>query len=659
MNRTVQQLRDSAGGLLTNRNFVLLWCAYAISAFGDHLSEMAILRTQDALNKDVDITPLSARMTFMFFLPFFLFGPFMGLLADRFPRRRIMVTADVVRAVIMFFFAALIAFTQDLGRWGPFIPLFVVGIFAASFSPSRQALLPTIVRPQQLVRANGMIAGLGIISTMAAILVGGYLADQQHIDVKWIFRTDAATFVASAVLLLWMRPPAQHVEPGEATLRSAVRKIVEGLHYARTHRRVRELIAVAAVVWFCGPLVNSVLAAVVRDVYHGQFSEISSYRAFLGLGFILGAGLITLLGPALRSELAIIVGLFGVSFSILVFASSVFLDLTAEVLSWIGAVGITLAGMSGVSTMAGFSALLQRIVPDRIRGRIFGVTDLVSMGASLTATGALGIPTWTRVDRWVGYILVAVAVVTFATALTGGVWTVRRRRPLPAGLAVGEYVNELLVKFWYRMERIGPPRVPRTGPVIITANHTCAADPLFLLGAAPYRIFSFIIAAEYMRLPIARWFIEWIECIPVRRDSRDTSAPRQAMRYLEAGKAVAIFIQGGITDPCGPPRIKDGVALLALKTGAPVVPAHISGTVFTKDIFKGLFSRHRATVRFGPPVDLSEFRDAPEGRETLRAASEKIYRAIMALAPDGGEAGAPPSDGSVIVNSEYAGRNAE
>ncbi|MDO8631724.1 MAG: hypothetical protein Q7R41_14650, partial [Phycisphaerales bacterium] len=65
-------------GLLRNPNFILLWCAYGISAMGDHLSELAILKTQDALNTTVDVTPLAARMTFMFFVPFFLLAPIAG-----------------------------------------------------------------------------------------------------------------------------------------------------------------------------------------------------------------------------------------------------------------------------------------------------------------------------------------------------------------------------------------------------------------------------------------------------------------------------------------------------------------------------------------------------------------------------------------------------
>ena len=109
MPRTTPQPSVHQAGLLSNRNFVLLWSAYGISALGDHLSEMAILKTQDALKPDVDITPLMARMTFMLFVPFLLLAPVAGLLADRFPRRGLMVLADVARAAIMISFGVLIA----------------------------------------------------------------------------------------------------------------------------------------------------------------------------------------------------------------------------------------------------------------------------------------------------------------------------------------------------------------------------------------------------------------------------------------------------------------------------------------------------------------------------------------------------------------------
>lgn len=629
-------------GLLHNRNFILLWCAYGISAMGDHISEMAILKTQNALDPTRDITPLIARMTFLFFVPFFLLAPLAGLLADRLPRRAVMISADAIRCVILLGFATLIGWTQGWGSWGPFMPLLAVGMFAALFSPARSALLPTLISSDQLIRANGLISGLGIIATMAAAKVGGYLAD--HYEPTVSFRVDAATFVASAVFLLMLRPPPMRErDPSGRALRSSLGELTAGFRYARTHRHVWELLVIAAIFWFSGSLVNSVIPAIVRDVYGGTYSDMSTYRALLGLGFIIGAVTITTLGNALRADVAITWGLMGIACGVGVFASSVFLPAAPSTLARIGAIGVVIAGMFGLAVMASLNSLLQRTVADRYRGRVFGVRDVCSTGALLLATGLLGVPQWTRLDRWVGPILVAVVLMTFVAGLI----TLRvrlRRGPHRPWLNFLFRLNEFVAKFWWRLHRIGRATIPRQGPVIITSNHVCAADPLFLIAAAPGRIISFLVAAEYVKLPFLSHCLRQVDCIPVRRGTRETGATKQALRHLTSGKAVAIFIEGGIVQPGKTARLKDGVALLALRTGAPVIPAYISGTVHRGGILRELLTRHRARVRFGRPVDLREFDGLESKRETVRAATRKIYAAIQALAPSETPVNEPPSE---------------
>ena len=621
----------SPDSLLRNRNFILLWCAYAVSAFGDHLSEMAILKTHDALNPDVSITPLSARMTFMFFLSFFLLAPIAGLLADRLPRRALMISADAIRCGIMLGFAGLIAWTGDWGAWGPFLPLLLVGAFAALFSPARSALLPTLIQPGQLVRANGMISGLGIIATMAAAAAGGYLANNYAPSIA--FRLDAATFVVSALLLLGLRLPRHHpVRARKGTLRAAMGELRAGFHYTRCHRHVLELLAIGALVWFCGGLVNSVIPAIARDVYHGDYQDMSNYRAFLGLGFILGAVGISVLGSALRSEMAMTWGLMGIALGTAVFAASVFLPFDPATLSGIGVVGIIVTGMFGVTVMASFNSLLQRTVADRFRGRVFGVKDLCTVGALLASTGALGVPQWTRVDRWVGHILVGVALITFVAGVVTLIVRLRRGVHGPA-MTFAENLNEFVAKFWWRFRRVGRSTVPRDGPVIIAANHACPADPHLLSAAVTYRPISFMVAAEYTKWPIMRLFMWLLDCIAVTRGGQDTAAFKKALRHLRAGKALGIFLEGGIVAPGETVELRDGVAMLAFKTGAKVVPAHISGTKYRKSILAGILTRHRARVRFGKPIDVSEFLHDRRDREEVRAASQRIYAAIQALAP--------------------------
>ncbi|MBI4717704.1 MAG: MFS transporter [Planctomycetes bacterium] len=638
--------------LVRNRAFLLLWCAYAVSAVGDHLSEMAILKTQDALNRAVDVTPLSARMTFAFFFPFFLLSPFAGLLADWLPRRLLMIAADVARAVAMFCFAWVLVWTSPLGIWGPLLPLAFVGLFAAVFSPARSALLPTIVPMRSLSRANGLISGVGIVASMASAKIGGYLADGY--EPEFAFRIDAATFLVSAVLIGLMgtvAPPAVQEPPRRG---SATADLRAGLRYVLGHRHTRELLAVAALYWFCGALINSVLPALVRDVYEGTYTTISNYRTLLGVGFVVGAGIIALLGEALRGEFAITWGLLGAGASVVLLATSAFLPLNQMAARAVGGVGITLTGVFAVAVMASYSALLQRTTANRFRGRVFGVNDMCCLGALLLATGLLG---WSdgadagptnpdgasgRWDRWAGVILGCTGTMLL---MAGYVTLSIRLRRAPHGqiLTLAEHFNEFLARFWWRLQRIGPSLVPRGGAVIVTANHTCSADPLFLSAAAPYRAISFMVAEEYTHWPVVRFFLHLVECIPVKRDGRDTAATKEAIRRLRAGKALGIFIEGGIVPPGQQPVPKDGVAMLALKTGAKVIPAHISGVRYYDSIVQGLLSRHRARVRFGPSVDLAEFEGDDPDRERLRAATRKIYAAIQALADrDCEPTGAPP-----------------
>ena len=288
--------------------------------------------------------------------------------------------------------------------------------------------------------------------------------------------------------------------------------------------------------------------------------------------------------------------------------------------------------MFGVFVITSSNTLLQRMVADQYRGRVFGVRDVCTAAALLLATGLLGVPRWPRLDDRVGYILIGVAVGTLAVG-TVNLGVHIHRSALGIRLTLGEHLNEFLAKCWWRFQRIGPSTVPREGAVIIAANHACSADPVFLSAAVPYRPISFLVAQEYANWPIIRSIMRLIECIPVRRGTRDAASTKQAIRHLHAGKALGIFIEGRIVPPGQIVEPKDGVAMLALRTGATVIPARISGIIYRDGVVQGLLTRHRARIRLGKPVDLSEFETGRSNRETVKAVTRKIYTAIQSLGP--------------------------
>ncbi len=617
-----------AASLFRNRAFLLLWCAYGVSALGDHLSEMALLKTQHALDS-ANLTQLFAKITFVFMLPFFLLGPFTGVLSDRLPRRGLMVFADLVRAGLMFSFAWLIATCQGWGSWGPFLPLLLVGVFAAVFSPARSALVPTLIRPQQLVQANAMISGLGVIATMISMKGGGYLATYYAPSVA--FRFDAVSFLGSALLLSMIRLPrgparlvAERRAGGAAVLK-------EGFAYIARHRRVAELVAIAVLIWSVGAVVRSTIPAIVRDVYgRHEYNDIGSFQAFLGVGILSGSLILTVLGDALPSEIAITWSLMGIGVAIGMLTLSVLGGFSPTTAMCLGAAAIVTAGAFSAGVMASYNALMQRIVPDRVRGRVFGVTDLATIAGLLVATGVLGIPDWPRIDRWVAYILLAMTVLMFGA---GAATLVVRARRSPFGFVLGFWrnLNAFYCRWWFRLEREGPCTVPREGPVILVANHTCTIDPLLIIATNVRGDISFLIAAEYNDLPVFGRLTHMIECIPVRRDGFDVASTRAALRRLRAGKALGIFPEGRIPAPHERVDPKPGVAMLALHSRAPVVPVYIRGTRYHPGIAWSFFRRHRARVRYGKPIDLSPYYGHERDDAVVRHVAGLIMERIRAM----------------------------
>ncbi len=605
---------------------MLLWLAYGVSAMGDHISEMALLKTRDAMHAP-NLTQLQAMITFMFMLPFFVLGPVTGILADRLPRRGIMVFADLVRAALMFNFMWLVGRFSGGGHWQAFTPLLIVGVFAALFSPARSAFLPTLIHEDELVRANAMSSGLGVIATMISVALGGYLAEHYHPSIS--FHIDAGTFLASAVLLLLIRRPAAEAQ----RLRHATTSggVAEGIRYIRTHRRVAQLIAIAVVVWLTGAAVRSTIPAVVRDVYRLSYQDMGLFQARLGLGMLTGALILTALGNALRSEMAITWSLIGVAGAITVLAVSVLINMPVRLAYHLGGFAIIFSGVFAAGVITSYSALLQRIVPNRIRGRIFGLSDVALMAGLLLATGIIGIPEWHNIDRWVGWILLAVAVIVLATGI-GSLIIRLKDTPFQPIVRFLMNLNEFYCKWWFRLKREGICTIPPEGPVIVVANHTCAVDPLLIIASCPNRPLGFMIAEEYAHVPIGRHIIKLMECIPVKRDQIDTGATKAALRHLKSGKPLGIFIEGRIAKPGETVEPKDGAALLALRTRAKVVPVHISGTIYDDNVAKSFARRHRARVRFGKPMDLSAYGEKVD-KETLSSVSRMMMERIHALAP--------------------------
>jgi len=182
---------------------------------------------------------------------------------------------------------------------------------------------------------------------------------------------------------------------------------------------------------------------------------------------------------------------------------------------------------------------------------------------------------------------------------------------------------------FFRIERRGREHVPRTGGVLVVSNHISWFDPPLLNIALP-RIPHWLAMAELFGGRFWRWFFTHGGLIPIDRDHPGSAPLKEAIRRLREGHVLVLFPEGGIhrepnTVLGGNPDIKQGAALIALKAGAPIVPAIIQNARIAYRWQDWFFRRHRIRLTFGEP-----FRLPPNADRTL--AHSMIREKLLALA---------------------------
>lgn len=152
----------------------------------------------------------------------------------------------------------------------------------------------------------------------------------------------------------------------------------------------------------------------------------------------------------------------------------------------------------------------------------------------------------------------------------------------------------------------GLENIPREGPGIVVANHVSNWDPVILGTIVPRQIF-FMAKKELFTNPIAAKALSMVGAFKVRRGEADREAIREAATHLNKGRLVGVFVEGtrnrNIEDGFLPPQ--PGAAMLAVKTGAPIIPVAL---VNTRSTFKKV--RDKVIIRIGKALTGFENREA-------------------------------------------------
>ena len=190
-----------------------------------------------------------------------------------------------------------------------------------------------------------------------------------------------------------------------------------------------------------------------------------------------------------------------------------------------------------------------------------------------------------------------------------------------------------VLRIGVRIKVEGKEHVPRSGPVILASNHRSFLDSIFIPLVIRRRV-TFVAKAEYFDDKRVAWFFRGVGQIPIRREGGSASerALQSATEVLEAGGVFGIYPEGTRTRDGNLHRGHTGIARLALRTGAPIVPIGLVGTDDVQPVDSKLPRLFRTVrIRFGEPIELGHYQGRHDDRLALRDVTDEVMFEIGQL----------------------------
>src|SRR5207248_4939744 len=267
---------------LRNPNYRLYWLGQLVSLTGTWMQRIA----QSWLVLQLTHSPLAlGTVTTVQFTPILLFSLFGGVLADRAPKRRLLVCTQTVMALQALAFAVLIASGQ-IRLFEVYILAAVLGVANALDNPTRQAFVVELVGKEDLPNAVALNSTLFNTSRIAGPAVGGVLI--ATIGLAGCFYLNALSFLAVIGGLLLM-DPARFFAGRPSRRGNVARQIGEGLRYAVTTPDIALVVLLMGVLGTFGYNFTVVLPLLARDVLHSGAAGFGALTAAMGLGSLAAA----------------------------------------------------------------------------------------------------------------------------------------------------------------------------------------------------------------------------------------------------------------------------------------------------------------------------------------------------------------------------------
>ena len=392
----IRKVLNLYGRIISSRTYFPLWLGQLVSNFGDTINYVALV----VLVYKLSGSGLAVALTVVLeIIPILLLAPIAGVIIDRFSRKAILITSDLVRAVLVL---GLAVADQT---WHVYIIVVLLTSASVFFNPTVQAVMPAIVERESLLAANSVSWTTGrLVQILASAIAGGLIA---FIGTGPAFGLNAATFLFSAFMIARLTIPAhagQITSTSKRGLQGWAGDIERGLRYVRGDRFVSRMLLVQALASFAVGATGALLVVLSEQHLRQPPEGFAWLLAAIGVGALLGP---ILLGSVTQNYRDI--RLLFVPY-IIRGAGDILIALFTPL-----PVALLILFVYGLNTSTGmivYNSIMQSEVPEEVRGRIFTLMDanwnflrLISLGLG----GALVATTGIQAIYWAGGTLLLLA----------------------------------------------------------------------------------------------------------------------------------------------------------------------------------------------------------------------------------------------------------
>ena len=577
--------------LIKQRRFAPYFLTQFLGAFNDNVfkNALVILLTFKIVSEHSNILVNLAAVIFI--LPFFLFSPLAGQIADKNEKSALIRKIKAIEIGIMII--------GVIGLYLNSIPvlltvLFLMGTQSTFFGPIKYSILPQHLKSDELMGGNAMVEGGTFLAILLGTILGGILAGLEQyilpVAVAIIFFSICG-FVSSQFI-----PSAQAEQPDLVIDYNPIRSGKSIFKTLAGNKAIFYTVFGISWFWFFGATFLTQLPNFSREYLHGDPYVATVLMAMFSIGIGVGSFISSHLSRG-KVEIGLVpigalgMTIFGFYLGVMKLPYSADVNTVTGILTqWVyikALLTLLLLAISGGLFIVPLYAYVQSKTPLEYLSRNIAANNILNAFLMVIA-GIFAIVSF-KFGNSIQNLFVIVALMNAVVGLF--IFT----RVPEFTMQMGAW---LLMHSLYRIGKHDLDNIPEEGAAILACNHVSFVDPI-VIGAVSPRPMRFVMYHTIYKLPIIHHFFKQAGAIPIAPMKEDPELLEKAYdsiaKALERGELVCIFPEGGLTPDGTVQEMKPGIERILERTPVPVIPMAISG------LWSTWFSRARGRAMKGWP----------------------------------------------------------